>query len=53
MLPKVRAALDAVNSGVKAAHIIDGRVEHAVLLELLTDYGVGTLIQVKTKGGTT
>ena len=45
MLPKVDCALDAVNSGVKTAHIIDGRVEHAVLLELLTDEGVGTLIQ--------
>ena len=45
MLPKVDCALDAVNSGVKTAHIIDGRVEHAVLLELLTDKGVGTLIK--------
>ena len=45
MLPKIRAALDAVNAGVKAAQIIDGRVEHAVLLEIFTDKGVGTLIQ--------
>lgn len=45
MLPKVSCALDAVHSGVKTAHIIDGRVEHAVLLELLTDEGVGTLIK--------
>ena len=45
MLPKVSCALDAVNSGVKTAHIIDGCVEHAVLLELLTDEGVGTLIK--------
>lgn len=44
MLPKVRCALDAVRSGVKHAQIIDGRVEHAVLLEVLTDEGVGTLI---------
>ncbi|MCK4834220.1 MAG: acetylglutamate kinase [Gammaproteobacteria bacterium] len=44
MLPKVNCALDAVHSGVKTSHIIDGRVEHAVLLELLTDEGVGTLI---------
>lgn len=44
MLPKIHAALDAVNNGVKAAHIIDGRVEHAVLLEVFTDEGVGTLI---------
>ncbi len=45
MLPKVNSALDAVKSGVKTSHIIDGRVEHAVLLELLTDEGVGTLIK--------
>ncbi len=44
MLPKVRCALDAVNGGVAAAQIIDGRVEHAVLLELFTSAGVGTLI---------
>lgn len=45
MLPKIRCALDAVNSGVRTAQIIDGRVPHAVLLELLTDKGVGTLIR--------
>ncbi len=45
MLPKVDCALDAVKSGVKTSHIIDGRVEHAVLLELLTDEGVGTLLK--------
>jgi len=45
MLPKVRCALEAVQAGVNAAHIIDGRVEHAVLLELFTDEGVGTLIR--------
>lgn len=45
MLPKVDCALDAVNSGVRTAHIIDGRVEHAVLLELFTDQGIGTLIR--------
>jgi acetylglutamate kinase len=45
MLPKVGAALGAVRDGVKRAHIIDGRVEHAVLLELFTDCGVGTLIE--------
>ncbi len=45
MLPKIRCALDAVHSGVKSAHIIDGRVEHALLLEIFTDQGVGTLIQ--------
>ena len=45
MLPKIRCALDAVNSGVKSAVIVDGRVEHVVLLELLTDQGFGTLIR--------
>jgi len=45
MLPKVNYALDAVSSGVKSAHIIDGRVVHAVLLEIFTDEGVGTLIK--------
>lgn len=44
MLPKVECALSAVKGGVKSAHIIDGRVEHAVLLEIFTDEGVGTLI---------
>jgi len=44
MLPKIGCALDAVKAGVKTAHIIDGRVEHAVLVELFTDQGVGTLI---------
>ncbi len=45
MLPKVYCALDAVKSGVKTSQIIDGRVRHSVLLELLTDTGVGTLIK--------
>ncbi|MDH5355103.1 MAG: acetylglutamate kinase [Gammaproteobacteria bacterium] len=45
MLPKVSCALEAVKSGVKTSHIIDGRVRHSVLLELLTDSGVGTLIK--------
>jgi acetylglutamate kinase len=45
MLPKINSALDAVKSGVPAAHIIDGRIEHAVLLELFTDTGIGTLIR--------
>lgn len=45
MLPKIQCALDAVAEGVRAAHIVDGRVENAVLLELFTDAGVGTLIR--------
>lgn len=44
MLPKIRCALEAVQSGVQSAHIIDGRTDHAVLLELFTDEGVGSLI---------
>ena len=44
MLPKIGCALDAVKGGVKRAHIIDGRVAHATLLEIFTDSGVGTLI---------
>ena len=48
MLPKIECALKAVKGGVHSAHIIDGRVEHAVLLEIFTDEGVGTLI---TKNG--
>ena len=47
MLPKISSALDAARSGVKSVHIIDGRVEHALLLEVLTDDGVGTLIKAK------
>lgn len=47
MLPKIGSALDAARSGVKSVHIIDGRVEHALLLEVLTDEGVGTLIKAK------
>ena len=54
MLPKIRSALDAVDAGVQTSHIIDGRVKHAVLLEILTDKGVGTLIhRHKTRQGDT
>jgi acetylglutamate kinase len=44
MLPKIQSAMDAVRAGVNNVHIIDGRIEHAVLLEIFTDKGVGTLI---------
>jgi acetylglutamate kinase len=47
MLPKIQCALDAVKAGVASAHIVDGRVPHAVLLEIFTDAGVGTLITNK------
>lgn len=49
MIPKLRCCMEAVASGVNAAHIIDGRVEHAVLLEVFTDAGVGTVIELKRK----
>ncbi len=45
MLPKIRCALEAVRGGVTSAHIIDGRVKHAVMVELFTDEGIGTLIR--------
>ena len=44
-MPKVDCGLNAVQNGVKTSHIIDGRVNHALLLEVLTDKGVGTLIK--------
>ncbi|BCX87889.1 acetylglutamate kinase [Methylomarinovum tepidoasis] len=44
MIPKIRCALDAIAGGVRSVHIIDGRIEHAVLLELFTDRGIGTLL---------
>jgi len=49
MLPKIDCALSAVKSGVRSAHIIDGRVEHACMLEIFTDEGVGTLITNKAQ----
>lgn len=45
MIPKLRACADAVEGGVGTAHIIDGRVPHALLIELLTDFGIGTMIK--------
>lgn len=50
MLPKITCALDAVKGGVNSAHIIDGRVSHAILLEIFTDVGVGTLISNQNNG---
>jgi acetylglutamate kinase len=47
MLPKIGSALDAARNGVRSVHIIDGRIPHALLLEVLTDQGVGTLIKSK------
>ena len=49
MLPKIRSALNAVHGGIQTSHIIDGRVQHAILLEILTDEGVGTLIHRQNK----
>ncbi|MCU1499600.1 MAG: Acetylglutamate kinase [Acidimicrobiales bacterium] len=51
MIPKVQACLDAVDAGVGSAHILDGRIAHVVLLELLTDAGVGTML-TRTDGAT-
>ena len=51
MIPKVQCALDAVNGGVEKAHIIDGRVEHALLLEIFMDRGIGTEIIRKESAG--
>jgi acetylglutamate kinase len=45
MMPKISGALDAAKSGVKAVHIIDGRVPHVLLLEILTDQAFGTMIR--------
>jgi acetylglutamate kinase len=45
MIPKIEAALEALESGVRKAHIIDGRVEHSILLELFTSEGIGTVIK--------
>jgi acetylglutamate kinase len=45
MIPKLKACADAVDQGVNFAHIIDGRVQHSLLIELLTDHGVGTMIR--------
>jgi acetylglutamate kinase len=47
MLPKIASALDAARSGVNAVHIIDGRVPHAMLLEILTDQAYGTMIRAR------
>ncbi len=44
MLPKISSALDAAKNGVNSVHILDGRVPHCLLLEILTDKGVGTMI---------
>ena len=50
MRPKIQSALDAAKHGVGRVHIIDGRVEHALLLEILTDSGVGTMITAESQG---
>lgn len=45
MIPKVDACLEAIDEGVKKAHIIDGRIEHSILLEIFTDEGIGTVVK--------
>ena len=45
MLPKIQASIEAIKNGVKTAHIIDGRIQHSVLLEIFTNEGIGTLVK--------
>ena len=45
LLPKISSALDAAKAGVNSVHIVDGRVDHCLLLEIMTDHGVGTMIR--------
>jgi acetylglutamate kinase len=47
MIPKIRSCVDALNHGVRRAHILDGRVPHALLLEFFTPEGIGTMIEAK------
>ena len=44
MIPKIECCVDAIESGVRRAHIIDGRIPHSILIELLSDEGIGTMI---------
>ena len=46
MLPKIECCLNALNGGVERTHIIDGRIEHSILIELLSDEGIGTMITI-------
>mgnify|MGYP001633656452 CR=1 FL=1 len=48
MIPKMTACLDAIRNGAKAAHVIDGRVPHSVILELMTEGGIGTMISAES-----
>jgi acetylglutamate kinase len=45
MIPKVECCADAINGGVRRTHILDGRIAHSILIEMLTDEGAGTMIQ--------
>ena len=44
MIPKIECCVDAIHSGVRRAHIIDGRIPHSILIEMLSDEGIGTMI---------
>ena len=44
MIPKMEACLTAVKGGVRRAHVLDGRLKHAILLEIFTDSGIGTMV---------
>jgi acetylglutamate kinase len=50
MIPKMQACLTAVEGGVARAHVIDGRLEHSVLLEIFTDSGIGTMVYADAHG---
>ena len=45
MIPKIKSSLDAIKNGVEKVHIIDGRIPHAILLEIFTDHGIGTMVE--------
>jgi acetylglutamate kinase len=51
MIPKLRACAEAIEGGVAAAHILDGRIAHSILIELLTDTGIGTMITPDGESG--
>ncbi|MDA8261626.1 MAG: acetylglutamate kinase [Actinomycetota bacterium] len=51
MIPKLKSCLDALGAGVGSAHILDGRMEHSLLLEIFTDSGIGTMVVEKDEGG--
>jgi len=51
MIPKMESCIHALEHGVKRSHILDGRIAHVLLIELFTDAGVGTMIEIPTSNG--